>query len=299
MTAQTNQRARGDRVKSQATGDDASGRPSLVTGSPMCEASRPAAPDASGSTTAGRDGSGRRGRRGQRSRGPNAARRRAIRGQLAARDGACCFYCGHRFVVLAEATIDHLVPQCQVPGWKLANLVLACGPCNHAKGDRLPQQFLRPHAFGPGLTPVRTSRIRALIRAVRILLAVFMRTLCGAAGVRAVSGPCERSACARSRSRSARSDSTRRRSRSAAACSASERRRSRSRMSAHDETPVSGDERSKTGRTASMSSPRTASACGPHRTTRTDSVRTRRTGDADHAGVPVEVCGWLRRRHAA
>lgn len=91
---------------------------------------------------------------------PNAERRRYIRRRLASRDGACCFYCGQRFAVLAQATIDHLIPHCQIPGWKLANLVLACRACNQAKADRLPQEFLRPTGYRPGLTPRPARRLR-------------------------------------------------------------------------------------------------------------------------------------------
>lgn len=85
---------------------------------------------------------------------PNAARKRRIKRQLAARDGATCFYCGHPFGTLVEATIDHLVPKSKLPGWVQANLVLACRPCNKAKADRLPQEFLRPCGFAPGLVPL-------------------------------------------------------------------------------------------------------------------------------------------------
>ncbi|MFC8220911.1 HNH endonuclease [Streptomyces sp. NPDC057362] len=56
---------------------------------------------------------------------------------LAERDGMQCFYCRRPFDSLAEVTKDHYVPKrlwaCNLP----ANLVLACEPCNMAKGDRL------------------------------------------------------------------------------------------------------------------------------------------------------------------
>jgi len=102
-----------------------------------------------------------------RPKGPNAAARRRIKRNLAARDGAWCFYCGHVFADLASATLDHLVPYSQMPTWRQANLVLACEPCNAAKADQLPQAFLRPSGYGPGLvrtpvpTPVRTSAVPA------------------------------------------------------------------------------------------------------------------------------------------
>ena len=86
---------------------------------------------------------------------PNAARMRRIKRALAARDGAGCFYCGHRFPVLALATVDHLIPQSVMPGWHQANLVLACPSCNEVKADQLPQVFLRATGRSPGARPVR------------------------------------------------------------------------------------------------------------------------------------------------
>jgi len=85
---------------------------------------------------------------------PNSARMRKIKARLIERDGPACFYCHTRFPSAAGATVDHLVPQSFVPGWRLANLVLACGPCNAAKADTLPQALLRPTGYGPGLVPL-------------------------------------------------------------------------------------------------------------------------------------------------
>lgn len=95
---------------------------------------------------------------GKRPTGPNAAKRRHLKRQLAARDGAVCFYCGHRFAALTGATIDHLIPYSVWPTWRQVNLVLACHPCNQAKADRLPQDILRPSGLAPGLVPVRSGR---------------------------------------------------------------------------------------------------------------------------------------------
>ncbi len=97
---------------------------------------------------------------------PNSARRQHIKRQLAARDGAACFYCATPFADLADATIDHLIPHSRIPTWAQANLVLACGPCNHAKADRLPQEFLRPVGFRPGLVPGRARRVRYRVAAL-------------------------------------------------------------------------------------------------------------------------------------
>jgi len=85
---------------------------------------------------------------------PNAARMRQIKASLISRDGSACFYCRTPFADAGEATVDHLVPQTFLPGWRLANLVLACPPCNAAKADTLPQALLRPTGYGPGLVPL-------------------------------------------------------------------------------------------------------------------------------------------------
>lgn len=92
---------------------------------------------------------------------PDSERRRRYRRQVAARDGARCFYCRHRFAdPVTEATLDHLVPTAHGGTWARANLVLACYPCNQAKADRLPTEFLRPSGFRPGLRPRPTAVLR-------------------------------------------------------------------------------------------------------------------------------------------
>ena len=61
----------------------------------------------------------------------NAPRKKQI---LASRDGgARCRYCGVR-LKLRRLTIDHVVPRSRGGSNALTNLVLACGPCNLAKG---------------------------------------------------------------------------------------------------------------------------------------------------------------------
>jgi 5-methylcytosine-specific restriction endonuclease McrA len=72
-----------------------------------------------------------------------AHNRERLRRALAARDGLACFYCQSPFPALEDATLDHLIPQSLLPGWQQFNLVLACLDCNEAKGDQLPQVFLR------------------------------------------------------------------------------------------------------------------------------------------------------------
>jgi 5-methylcytosine-specific restriction endonuclease McrA len=76
----------------------------------------------------------------------SSKRRAQLRRSLAVRDGKRCFYCKTPFADLADATIDHLIPKSVLPGWRQFNLVLACRPCNNAKGNTLPQVFLRQAA---------------------------------------------------------------------------------------------------------------------------------------------------------
>jgi hypothetical protein len=59
--------------------------------------------------------------------------------KLMRRDGKRCFYCYRPFTRrMTGATIDHVVPHCLFRTNALVNVVLACGPCNQAKADRLP-----------------------------------------------------------------------------------------------------------------------------------------------------------------
>ncbi|MEU7384693.1 MULTISPECIES: hypothetical protein [unclassified Streptomyces] len=93
-------------------------------------------------------------------RKPPSRRRRLLKARLAERDGASCWYCDAVFGPgLDEATIDHLVPRSVWHTWMQAALVLACGPCNQTKVNRLPQAVLRPvpGTFGPGLVPATSA----------------------------------------------------------------------------------------------------------------------------------------------
>lgn len=59
--------------------------------------------------------------------------------KLMRRDGKRCFYCYRPFTCrLVGATIDHVVPRSLFRTNALAHVVLACGPCNNRKADRLP-----------------------------------------------------------------------------------------------------------------------------------------------------------------
>ncbi|WP_371781842.1 HNH endonuclease [Streptosporangium subroseum] len=100
---------------------------------------------------------------------PNACRRQQFRRQLAERDGARCFYCTRRFRDLTEATLDHLVPTYHGGTWARANLVLACSPCNEAKGHQLPTEFIRSRGYRSGLRPSHTTMIRQRVTALLTL----------------------------------------------------------------------------------------------------------------------------------
>ncbi|MFB6567356.1 HNH endonuclease [Streptomyces noursei] len=49
-----------------------------------------------------------------------------------------CFYCRRPFTEARPFTFDHYIPYRIWRTTQLKNLVLACGPCNEAKADRLP-----------------------------------------------------------------------------------------------------------------------------------------------------------------
>lgn len=59
------------------------------------------------------------------------------------RDGFTCQYCGERLPG-SKLTIDHVVPRAQGGQSRWENVVTACEPCNHRKGDRTPAQAGMP-----------------------------------------------------------------------------------------------------------------------------------------------------------
>jgi 5-methylcytosine-specific restriction endonuclease McrA len=67
------------------------------------------------------------------------------------RDGKTCQYCGAQPRLV---TLDHVRPVCQGGRFAWTNLVTACGPCNHRKGGRTPEQA------GSGSDAGRSSRGR-------------------------------------------------------------------------------------------------------------------------------------------
>ena len=55
------------------------------------------------------------------------------------RDQGRCCYCG-RFILLSEATRDHVIPRSQGGRTNWTNIVTACVACNQHKRNRTPQQ---------------------------------------------------------------------------------------------------------------------------------------------------------------
>lgn len=64
---------------------------------------------------------------------------RFSRENVYARDHGRCQYCG-KGVTRAEATYDHVVPRSKGGGTHWENIVIACVPCNQAKGGKTPEQ---------------------------------------------------------------------------------------------------------------------------------------------------------------
>jgi 5-methylcytosine-specific restriction endonuclease McrA len=64
---------------------------------------------------------------------PRAVQRKISRRALFARDGWECAYCGS---ASGRLTLDHVVPRSRGGESTWENVVTACAPCNHKKGDR-------------------------------------------------------------------------------------------------------------------------------------------------------------------
>jgi 5-methylcytosine-specific restriction endonuclease McrA len=64
---------------------------------------------------------------------PRAVQRKISRRALFARDGWRCVYCG---TASSRLTLDHVVPRSRGGDSVWENVVTACAPCNHRKGDR-------------------------------------------------------------------------------------------------------------------------------------------------------------------
>ena len=64
---------------------------------------------------------------------PRTVKRKISRRALFARDGWRCVYCGTSG---GRLTLDHVVPRSRGGESVWENVVTACAPCNHRKGDR-------------------------------------------------------------------------------------------------------------------------------------------------------------------
>ena len=60
------------------------------------------------------------------------------------RDRHQCAYCGRHAV-----TVDHLLPRSRGGTWTWSNTVAACGPCNHRKANRTPEEAGMRLRFAP------------------------------------------------------------------------------------------------------------------------------------------------------
>lgn len=63
------------------------------------------------------------------------------RAKVYQRDGHVCCYCGERFAA-SELEPDHVIPVSRGGNDAIGNLVAACFPCNRAKFDRHPTEFI-------------------------------------------------------------------------------------------------------------------------------------------------------------
>ena len=65
---------------------------------------------------------------------PRTVQRKISRRALFARDGWRCAYCG---TTAGRLTLDHVLPRSRGGESVWENVVTACAPCNHKKGNRL------------------------------------------------------------------------------------------------------------------------------------------------------------------
>ena len=72
----------------------------------------------------------------QSCRGIPSRRRRNLKRRLLLAQRGECHYCG-RPITYETATFDHLRPKARGGTNAVGNLVLACEPCNRAKGDKV------------------------------------------------------------------------------------------------------------------------------------------------------------------
>jgi 5-methylcytosine-specific restriction endonuclease McrA len=83
--------------------------------------------------------------------------RMASKRGVLSRDKRTCVYCGR-----PGLTVDHLVPQSRGGAHTWENLAACCGPCNHTKADRTPEEAgmrLRWTPWRPDSTAVAQRQV--------------------------------------------------------------------------------------------------------------------------------------------
>ena len=85
------------------------------------------------------------------------------RANVLMRDRNRCQYCGQPFPP-QQLTFEHVIPRCQGGKTEWSNIVMACWPCNDAKGGRTPAQadmrlLRRPER--PSYVPWYNPKLRA------------------------------------------------------------------------------------------------------------------------------------------
>lgn len=73
------------------------------------------------------------------------------------RDSYICQYCGERKSA-DKLTLDHVLPRARGGSNRWENLVAACQPCNHTKGDRTPEEAGMKLLHVPRPLTIHTSR---------------------------------------------------------------------------------------------------------------------------------------------
>ena len=120
---------------------------------------------------------------------PRRFRRQVTNTFLFARDGYACQYCGRHKRELRNReflTRDHILPISRGGGNSWENVVTACSPCNHRKGNRL------PHEAGMRLAtrPIEPNHVQLVwaVRRVTPIQAKYIRMFFGEDAVPLVQG---------------------------------------------------------------------------------------------------------------
>lgn len=68
-------------------------------------------------------------------------KRRRRKKKVYERDNGCCFWC-RKPLPLKGSTVDHIIPESVGGDNSVGNLVLACRPCNQARGAMDASEYL-------------------------------------------------------------------------------------------------------------------------------------------------------------